>query len=153
MAETTHTPHEPKHGTTRRGFLGHIAGVATAGAIIHVVLPDAVSAHERIEAATDELLAAMTDLHGEGCQLIRNGNHIVSVLEPHKPRIVEYAGEGLYEVERSKTARPIYYVERSPLNDSASLGRYFKLTPEYAKSLGAHFMFEGDLRLALIRKI
>lgn len=153
MADTNHTPPEPRHGSTRRGFLGHLAGVAAAGAIVQVGVPATVSADERIEAAVETIRAAMVEIHGEGCEVIRNGNHLVSVISPPKPRIVEFAGAGYYEVEQSKTVRPIYYVERYVAHDSLTAGRCYRLTPRDAKHLGTHFMFEGDLRLALIRKI
>lgn len=153
MANATITPPDPDHGTTRRGFFGHVAGVAAASAILHVGLPDAATAQARIDAATDELFAAMEELHGPGVQLIRNKNHIVSVVEPYKPRTVEFAGPGFYEVEISESRRPIYFVERAALHDSLALGPCFKLTPRDAKHLGVHFMFENDLKRALIRKV
>lgn len=153
MADATITPPDPDHGTTRRGFFGHVAGVAAASAILHVGLPDAATAQARLEAATDELFAAMTEIHGPGVQLIRNKNHIVSVVEPYKPRIVEFAGPGFYEVELSDRKRPIYFVERAASKDSLISGRRFKLTPRDAKHLGVYFMFENDLKRALIRKI
>jgi hypothetical protein len=153
MADATITPPDPDHGTTRRGFFGHVAGVAAAGAILHVGLPDAATAQARIDAATDELFAAMEQLHGPGVQLIRNKNHIVSVVEPYKPRIVEFSGPGYYEVEVTEKKRPIYYVERSASNDSLTMGKSYRLTPRDAKHLGVHFMFENDLKRALIRKI
>jgi len=153
MADATITPPDPDHGTTRRGFFGHIAGVAAAGAILHVGLPDAATAQARIDAATDELFAAMEQLHGPGVQLIRNANHIVSVVEPYKPRIVEFAGPGHYEVEMSNRKRPIYFVERAAPRDNLNLGKCYRLTPRDAKHLGVRFMFENDLKRALIRKI
>ena len=75
------------------------------------------------------------------------------MVEPYKPRIVEFAGPGHYEVEISESRRPIYFVERAASHDSVALGLCFKLTPRDAKHLGVHFMFENDLKRALIRKI
>lgn len=144
--------------STRRSFLGGITiaavptGAATAYALAPVSPDRQITPGERLEAAVVELQAAMTLIHGEGVQLIRNGDRCIAVMEPHKPRIVEFAGPGFYEVEHGKAA-PIYYVERDPKFDSVKEGRCFKLTPRDAKHLGVHYNFEHHLRTVLIKKL
>lgn len=58
MADATITPPDPENGTTRRGFLGHMAGLATAGVILDVGISDA-NADDRIASALAELEEAV----------------------------------------------------------------------------------------------
>lgn len=87
---------------------------------------------ERLEAAVVAMQAAMVGVHGEGVRIIRNQNHIVSFLEPEKPRIVPFQGDGDYEISLSDKHRPIYNVVRFSRFDCVSAGRCFRLRPTYS---------------------
>jgi hypothetical protein len=141
--------------TTRRSFLGGVAVASlpvAASASAIVAVPE-ITPQQQLDSAVEVLEAAMVAVHGEGVQLIRNGNALITFLEPFKPRIVEWQGKGFYEVEFTAKIRPIFLVERRADCDCIKLGRCFKLTPRDAKHLGVRYMFEPDLRLALVRKI
>ena len=105
----------------------------------------------QLERAVEALFAAMTRIHGEGCWIQRNGNSIIAVMEPVRPRIVEFQGPGKYEVEIGKT-KPIMAITRAPDHDSPRFGRCFYAVPQPA-DLKRRYYFEDELRKILIRKI
>ena len=144
---------------TRRNFLSRAPAVAAALSVpaaafaIEHVQPQELTPQEKLDQAFAALEAAMIEIHGEGVLSKRNGNRLLCVVEPERPRIVEFAGAGYYEVFVSNTRQPIYWVERSPEKDSATHGRCYRLTPRDAKHLGTHYSYEGFLKTVLIRKI
>ncbi|MDQ0558711.1 hypothetical protein QO004_000486 [Rhizobium mesoamericanum] len=146
---------------SRRRTLGLLAGIAAPTTAVGGAAPftrDAeptveLTPEEQLAAAVDAMEAAMIAVHGQGVRIIRNENHIVSFLEPEKPRIVEWQGDGDYEVELDDKRRPFFRVTRFPPFDCFKQGRCYRLEPTAAKQLGIRYMFEGELQRALIRKI
>lgn len=141
--------------TTRRAFLRAIPAVATTSltpaAAIAAQPVEATTAQEDIDRAFEALAAAMKRFHGDGCIASRNENRILYVMEPVRPRIVEFQGPGRYEIE-ADGKQPLFYVERAPQFDHRIDGRCFKATPE-VKRLGTRYYYEGYLRTILIRKL
>ena len=105
----------------------------------------------QLERAVEALFAAMTRIHGEGCWIQRNDNSMIAVMEPVRPRIVEFQGPGKYEVEIGKL-KPIMWVERAPELDRPSMGRCFRAIPQPA-DMPTRYYFEEELRTILIRKL
>lgn len=146
--------------SSRLSFLGGMAiaavptGVATAYALAPISLDKRISPGERLEAAVLELEAAMIAIHGEGVRVIRETNKSLRFLEPFRPRIVEYAGAGRYEVEVSPGNHIIYAIDRDPKRrDDPVEGRCFRCVPETGRPRQTVFMFEDYLRTVLIRRI
>jgi hypothetical protein len=150
MAESRHS--------TRRAFLksAPLAAVAislpAAGCINAAVAAPQETLEQEIDRLAEELHAAMKRLNGDGCLLVRNEYRCVAVCEPVRPRTVEFAGPGFYEVQISEKCRPIYHVERAPEFDFRT-EKCFRLTPRDATHLGIHYNFESHLRTVLVRKI
>lgn len=146
----------------RRSFLKGAVVAATAPAVAVAATPfiqvdapaAALTPQEQLEAAVAVMEAAMVAIHGEGVRIIRNENHIVSFLEPEKPRIVPFQGDGDYEVSLSDRHRPIHNVVRFSRFDCGQGGRCFRLKPTHSsKKEDVYYMFERDLERVLIRKI
>ncbi len=146
----------------RRSFLRGAVVAATTPAMAVAATPfiqvDAVvpelTPQEQLEAAVAVMEAAMVAVHGEGVRIIRNANHIVSFLEPEKPRIVPFQGDGDYEIHLSDSHRPIRKVVRFSRFDCVSGGRCFQLRPAHSrKNKDVYYMFEPELERVLIRKV
>ena len=147
----------------RRSFLkGAVVAASTPAVAVAAASPfiqvDAVAAEltpqEQLEAAVAVMEAAMVAVHGEGVRIIRNENHIVSFLEPERPRIVPFQGDGDYEIHLSDSHRPIRNVVRFSRFDCVSGGRCFRLRPTHSRtSKDVYYMFERDLERVLIRKV
>lgn len=130
--------------------------VAVAGSapFIQIGAVPELTPQESLEAAVAVMEAAMVAVHGEGVRIIRNANHIVSFLEPEKPRIVPFQGDGDYEICLSDRHRPIHNVIRFGAFDHIKEGRCFRLRPTHSsKKKDVYYMFERELERVLIRKI
>jgi len=146
----------------RRSFLRGAVVAATTPAVAVAATPfiqlgpvaPELTPQEQLEAAVAVMEAAMVAVHGEGVRIIRNQNHIVSFLEPEKPRIVPFQGDGDYEIHLSDSHRPIRNVVRFSRFDCGSGGRCFQLRPTHSsKKKDVYYMFERELERVLIRKI
>ncbi|KQW62671.1 MULTISPECIES: hypothetical protein [unclassified Ensifer] len=148
----------------RRGFLkgavvaASTPAVAVAAAATPFLQVNAVAPQptpkEQLEVAVAAMEAAMVAVHGQGVRIIRNENHIISFLEPEKPRIVQFQGDGDYEINLSDRHRPIHNVVRFSHFDCGQGGRCFRLKPTHSsKKKDVYYMFERDLELVLIRKV
>lgn len=146
---------------TRRKALGFLAAIATPTAAVASAAPllrkepaaPSLTPQEQLEAAIAAMEAAMIAVHGEGVRVYRDDNDMVSFLKPKKPRIVEWQGDGVYEIKLADGKQPMFRIVRSSAHDHFTDGRCFKLEPVYAKSLGVRYMYERDLQRVLIRKI
>lgn len=147
----------------RRGFLkGALAAASTPAVAAASATPSIQAgaaapeptAQERLETAVAVMEAAMVAVHGQGVRIIRNENHIISFLEPEKPRIVPFEGDGDYEISVSDRHRPIHNVIRFSRFDCGQGGRCFQLKPTHSpKRKDVYYMFESDLERVLIRKV
>lgn len=146
---------------TRRGAIGLIAAIVTPTVALTSEVPSmreeapapSLTPEEQLAAATAAMESAMIAIHGEGVRILRNGNHIISFLEPEKPRIVEWQGDGEYEVELTKKLQPIFRIGRFPAFDDYNDGRCYRLEPRDAKHLGIRYLHEAELQRVIIRKI
>lgn len=131
-----------------------VAVAASAPFIQAAALAPQPTPQAQLEAAVAIMEAAMIAVHGEGVRIIRNENHIVSFLEPEKPRIVQFQGDGDYEIHLSDSHRPIHNVVRFSRFDCVRGGRCFQLRPTHSsKKKDICYMFERDLERVLIRKV
>jgi hypothetical protein len=143
---------------TRRKALGLMGAVAVPSAAIagvalatsrtdaHLVL----TPEQEVDRLVLELHVAMRQVHGK-CRLIRcEDSATITFCPPPRPRTVEFAGAGRYEVDDCGI-RPLMWVERAPQFDSLTDGRCFKAVPE-PRQLKTRYYYEVHLRTILVRK-
>jgi hypothetical protein len=141
----------------RRNFLKQAPSVAAVVAAPPSLLaaeaptPSIETPQQVIDRLVIELHLAMRQAHG-ACDLVRSeDSSMIAFCPPPRPRTVEFAGAGRYEVD-DRGIRPIMFIERAPQYDHPRDGRCFKAVPEPSQ-LKTRFYYEGHLRTILVRKI
>ena len=145
---------------SRRTFLKN-APVATAMvaapatmAVAAVHREDAEDSDMKCMRLARELFNAMKVHYGDGCKMVRNevDGSLLFAPPPPPPRIVEFGGEGWYEIEDTSPDRlEVMWVELTNHSD-AKMGRMFKASPKNA-DLHTRYYFEDWFRQIAVRKI
>lgn len=160
---------------SRRNFLTVLAGVS-ASACAPVPAPahgaaqcgtssaspipaPQLSDEQRLEAAVNELVAAMEAIHGQGVRIERDGSNFLNFTKP--PRSAEFQGAGFYEYDNGENLRSPWkaatpktaWVEPAPRFDSAREGRCFSLAVQHGGRTETIHVYEPHLRRMLIRKL
>lgn len=147
---------------TRRAALGFMGAITASTASVAGAAPflrpkavdPALTPEAQLEAAVIALEAAMVAIHGDGSvRVVRDGNNFVSVIKRLKPYIIEWQGDGFYEVKIAWNKAPIFHVIRFGPFDDFKDGRCFRLAPRDADEVGIRYMYERDLQRALVRKL
>ncbi|WP_225040501.1 hypothetical protein J4T87_0028355 (plasmid) [Rhizobium sp. T1473] len=73
--------------------------------------PPPATPEEQLAAPVEAMEAGMIAVRSQDVRIIGNGNHIISFLEPERPRIVEWQGDGR-RGRANEEALPIFCIVR-----------------------------------------